>query len=111
MNTASLELSKELFELSGRYGDFYYTQYEILPFEATTLVGKDGVIMTTYSLGYLLRKLPEGIILFNHRQGKWLLKNPTKAPIDLSNDFIEDTPEDAACKLLIELIKQKVIKI
>ena len=88
MNTASLELCKELFELSGWDGTAYehellngkhYTR--TLPVKEMTHFDQNTYI-PAYDLGYLLRKLPPSI---------------QRA----------DTPEDAASKLAIELFKQK----
>lgn len=134
MNVTSLELSKELYELSG----WEDTQY------SWALHGEDSFVMfkkpnafhgyiAAYDLGYLLRKLPSKVYLPTH-SGKHLSKHPSV--LDLSprhswddkytfegwraaylktknqNGYMverADTPEDAAAKLAIELFKQGVL--
>lgn len=118
MNAANLELCKELYEVSGWYGDFYFTQYEVKPFEATTLVGRNGVIATAYSLGYLLRKLPyPRDIRFSETHDLTIIDFQCYPSKVVSNIYAHefrvkaDTPEDAAVKLAIELFKQGVLKL
>lgn len=83
-NVASMELSDELFKLSGWPQDK----------------------ATGYSLGYLLRKLPRAAIVS--------LPPKYRASIYVTGVtdelvFDADTPEDAACKLAIELFKQGIL--
>lgn len=98
-NVASLELCKELYKLSGwsepnfRWCSDDGGPNEIL-YEFGEWSAKVKDICPAYSLGYLLRKLQ---------------------PHAFSDQLIKicraDNPEDAACSLAIELIKQGVIKV
>lgn len=97
MNTASLELCKELYELSGWEGEEdVYRQAE--PGEED-----ENVVCPAYSAGYLLRKLPKDETTYGFKLGKWYAQYQA-APV------FADTPEDALCKLAIELFKQGVLK-
>lgn len=132
MNVASLELSKELYELSGwddsgivicqsgsyreEYGPesdkgwFGYTEQEA--------VHHHGGIYPTYrayDLGYLLRKLPQRSVegrLGMDSEGIALGK-PTFYYANATGTYYTygqaDTYEDAAAKLAIELFKQGVL--
>lgn len=110
MNVASLENCKELYELSGweTSRDRYYPdrkpQLAIGPFGAKL----PSTAIPAYDLGYLLRKLPSGVTLFSNSNGG----DPNDYSIKYENGewITADTPEDAACKLAIELFKQGVLK-
>lgn len=99
MTLASVEPSKELYELSGWLDDDMRTPFRLdAPY---------------YSLGFLLRKLPTGRVSLNSynsysEKGKWIaaLTNGYKGPAATAK---ADTPEDAACKLTIELFKQGIL--
>ena len=106
-DVANLELCKELYELSG------WCQY------GQSEVYNGAIISYNYTLGYLLRKLREQDIfpilsaeLYDRwwcRYG-WLSKDGktlTRPGKELGS---ADTPENATCKLAIELIKQGVLK-
>lgn len=105
MNTASLELCKELYELSGWENTAY--AYHRHAGELLRNANNKGDT-PAYTLGYMLRKLPtrcyvgfdigEGVVQASFFDG------------DEQQFFEADTPEDAACKLAIELIKQGVLK-
>lgn len=129
MNTASLELSKELYELSGgkllsEWGStyFYYTPDGGSSTGHTVIVGtRSTVDIPAYDLGYLLRKLPPIVTLKSRAGGRWsaqLVKGQLVYSYQEQKDEIKkwevertaDTPEDAACKLAIELFKQGVLK-
>lgn len=103
-NVASLENCKRLYELSGWYGDLYYTEYDVKPFKATTLVGKGDCIMTAYDAGYLLRKLPDAAVSRNFGDGElwtaWTLAG---------KQVWASTPEDALALLAIQLFEQGVL--
>lgn len=117
MTTASLELCKELYELSGwesgewwviRQGQQITSSVKIASGYNNVTSEVDGTICPAYDLGYLLRKLPavdehnDFITLFQSLTGSWVM--------DYADDEFEaDTPEDAACKLAIELFKQDVL--
>lgn len=126
MNVASLELCKELYELSG-------WPSELLIWSARSIDGKrrgkHRVIVDqnkqatdsypAYDLGYLLRKLPAllGKRGSSSAEGLRLAKDKDKylagyIGVDLVWGFPceADTPEDATCKLAIELFKQGVLK-
>jgi hypothetical protein len=131
MNVASLELCKELYELSGwgnnpATGDSsekVWHQTANLPpndwicWERTHLA--DGNI-PAYDLGYLLRKLPAYIPTHDEHADDYLLRICPNYTGDMwSADYFglerllyfqqADTPEDAACKLAIELWKQGIL--
>lgn len=109
MHVASLELCKELYELSG------WENTEKVWFEFS-----DGIMPHTndlkpeqferwicraYDLGYLLRKLQDGTVLFKQERGYAAVG---RGPFP--ETFATDTPEDAACKLAIELFKQGILE-
>lgn len=106
MTTASLELSKELYELSGwDLMDKYYSG--------------NGTIIPANDLGYLLRKLPimhpETKMFAKRQVACWGEQNGWHAYWITDDQEIEissgaaDTPENAACKLAIELFKAGVL--
>lgn len=107
MNVASLELCKELYELSGWSSQITHNE----PTPSSSLVDQVP-ICPAYDLGYLLRELPHRARVIRH--------NPPYTDVDCylvtwntsshNYQFSEDTPEDAACKLAIELWKQGVLK-
>lgn len=100
MNVASLENCKELYKLSG-WDDCSLMWSNI---DVVWRVVKVGDI-PAYDLGFLLRKFRAENIVVNL--------------LDVTNRWIADaggfgtgqadTPEDAACKLAIELFKQGVL--
>lgn len=147
MNVASLELCKELYELSGWEDTLvhYITSDESMHFDEkigvntveekivglrpNNTVGCDecegayaAETIPAYDLGYLLRKLQplskiqnlsESYIVLDHADYLgWRARLESK--YDSHRDkWIEqhaDTPEDAACKLAIELFKSGVLK-
>lgn len=98
---ASLELCKELYELSG-----WIDRKEL---RLDYVVGKG--VLPRYDLGYLLRKLPLGSQVYTS------IGKPNKYYAHYhelrgeKSGFCEaDTPEDAACKLAIELFKKGILK-
>jgi hypothetical protein len=132
MNIASLELCKELYELSDYNFDGTDYRWYCLPITITkgsspeldysnwqvkhvSYRGKYSVIhYPAYDLGFLLRKLPEttsitkqvlnGIGARHQYNAGW------QATETRWSGFEADTPEDALCSLAIELFKQKVLK-
>lgn len=106
MNVASLELSKELYELSGWIaGEFKRDNDGIYRLET----------VPRYSLSYLLGQLPP--CGFNHKdravglrlnrrltENDWWVGYPGVFAVSA------DTPENAAAKLAIELFKQGVLE-
>jgi hypothetical protein len=133
VNTASLELCKELYRLSGwgrGMGDrtaWEYTQYEEGSNWRVTPWGY-GVCYAShvaYDLGYLLWKLPKSVTEFWGRAypaspclmysgTQWVMFYQSEMTGEHNTDELfgqfADTPEDAACKLAIELFKQDVLK-
>lgn len=123
MNVASLELSKELYELSG-WGETHfvyarsseYKQLKVLSSKSANTQDHT-THFPAYDLGYLLRKLPREL-----KNGAYLQMTPSPdeewefgyaeyGEIPNGNpQASSDTPEDAACSLAIELIKQGVLK-
>lgn len=93
MNVANIDLCKELYELSG-WG-----------------TAKEGDVWTDasghprYELGYLLRKLPNGTnVMYNNE------RSAASYEVPIGELYLYGkTPEDAACKLAIELLKKGVL--
>lgn len=118
MNTASLDLCKELYELSG----WNKTQnvWAITTDDSAAPWLRIGVGSSSawtewpaYDLGYLMRQLPEksGLLHISKspggKPGFWVANLGDNGEVAES---IADTPEDAACKLAIELFKQGILK-
>lgn len=117
MNVASLELCKELYELSGweNTDGLWYTDTW-----GNTKVGSLARIRrnprptySAYDLGYLLRKLQdlEGLAVYrcHHQDNSWNWSaqcDDEESVINASYFHYADTPEDAICKLAIELFKE-----
>ena len=113
MNVANLELCKALYEVSGwDYSTFWWfrdvPENRILL--ASAIQDDTGIIRRqicpAYDLGYLLRKLPVYSKVWQHLEGGW--KAETFTGFDHIG-AIADTPEDAACKLAIELFRQGIL--
>jgi hypothetical protein len=109
MSYAEALLSKELFELSDWEGEGeHFGHYT-----------KDEWIETTpkYSLGYLLRKLPHKhnggvLVIAACNTDEWCAQYFSWWHEDMkakSEVLVADTPEDAACRLAIELFKQNIL--
>lgn len=136
MNVASLELCKELYELSRwdetpfywrsdfefcRYPDEWKHSVIYAVHKNYTLGGwiKDDteearIYNPAYDLGYLMRKLPEPVSLLK-RDGIWEcgMANPAAFGVPVNHWVIgadNDTPESVAAKLAIELFRQGVLK-
>jgi hypothetical protein len=118
MNVASLELCKELYELSGWNTDLAFWSNETPDgWEVVFELHAGDEFFPAYDLGYLLRKLPHEIevdgvpgyylrIEAPCRGGnQWMFNYSHMKPIETWNE----SPEDAACKLAIELFKQGVL--
>lgn len=116
-DVASLELCKELYEVSGWFSaelrDSYYTPVGKRKGHLVKDVSasdKMPLQLPAYTLGYLLRKLPKGCSVFRTVSSDevWI----ATAGMKRLDDFYSgsDTPENAACKLTIELFKQGVLK-
>ena len=123
MNVASLELCRELYELSGwRNTEHNYPGEKISKGTAGT---KDDphivTVIPAYDLGYLLRKLPMQIpsesgdeddnYCFQLTEGleaKWQIDYRDRYDGQFTA-VVDDIPENAACQLAIELFKQGVL--
>ena len=117
MNTASLELCKTLHELSGWDDTYhYYDADDVVDEKAHAMFMSRDKNCPAYDAGYLLRKLPKYI-----DKKHWLYLQPISYIVwaagykDTENakfdpDAWANTPEDALCKLAIELFKQGVLK-
>lgn len=117
-DVASLELCKELYELSGwQDTDFNWAEQVSNTQVIYGPVNEESWDWApAYDLGYLLRKLPVKIKM-EHRIGKRWAVTLSRGEIQPDNSIKKleiyadaDTPEDAVCKLAIELIKQGVLK-
>lgn len=105
---ASLELSKELYELSGwdeGKKQTWHMQSKTMAIGFDVHTEHDR-IAPAYSLGYLLRKLPNDSEVYRASTYEANYYPNPGEPIS----FEADTPEDACAKLAIELIKQGVLK-
>lgn len=113
MNVVSLELSKELYELSGwKDTDFKVSAFtERVSPMAPPFYGSE---IPAYDLGYLLQRLPR------MNEEYWLTIQPVVYPqwcasydrndgISTKFESFADVPEDAAAKLAIELFKQGIL--
>lgn len=130
MNVASLDLCKELYELSGwddtEYvwaQNFFLDGKPRIKWDVQTNVQSLGYkpganLIPAYDLGYLLRKLPKGVKLFRLTDeiADELVPKDSRAAhwriiyeLDKHWWLSADTPEDATCKLAIELIKQGIL--
>jgi hypothetical protein len=112
---ASLELSKELYELTEWNDTDYVHEAEDYDGKVWHVKHRMEVLPPSYNypaytLGYLLRKLPPHYAVWIGPSGSGYAEQII-GPQRL-NDIGEqgDTPENAAAKLCIELIKQGVIK-
>lgn len=107
MNVANLSLCKELYELSG-----WDETYHLHPDENSNAYKAS----PAYDLGYLLRKLPWNL---EAPYGKYcsahMYLNKQKSHYRVGYLFYSqynqtaNMPEDALCKLAIELFKQEIL--
>lgn len=125
MTVASLELCKELYELSGWgdthgcwYESYAVTTIECWPWQRDHNYRDEGYHSETpaYDLSYLLRKLPKTRKRKTAKQSRTERLNLSAADDGswvagyLGHGFVlADTPEDAACDLAIELFKKGVL--
>lgn len=108
-NVASLELCKELYELSGWKAELFWVE-DVGHWSVADNINNysDGQFVVAYDLGYLIRKLPPiskvvKVPITNGSTYGGVYVYEANEPDLVSN---ADTPEDAACKLAIELFKQ-----
>lgn len=119
MNVANLELCKELYELSGwlkgtekfwfEPGDGFKNQLINKKFKPNGF--NENGRFPAYDLGYLLRKLP-GVKLEQIDKDFWNAQKSYNDGTELPDYKSCDgsTPEDAVCKLAIELFKQGILE-
>jgi hypothetical protein len=128
--TASLELCKELYELSGWEASAWWW-LDKRKHQNGTLVNPEQIPILThhsdgynkliakedqewwagYDLGYLLRKLPRGCFIKVAQTDElfYLAEYEYNKASGATRGTGATTPEDAACKLAIELFKQRVL--
>lgn len=132
MHVASLELCKELYELSGWDDCDNWASHKDMAFisddtflEMNPKWQKEA---PAYDLGYLLRKLPAAItpavdlkkvaikdmgtyFLYIQKSHDGAVASYNKVQNSLATLYIKsaDTPENALCALAIELFKQKIL--
>ncbi len=111
MNVASLEICQQLYELS-EWNDTHSVYYSNAGKYSAGVQCKDFVFdkpanIPAYDLGYLIRKL-DGFDVrldYSNQWRRWYCWHDK----GMGNGAYADTPEDAACKLAIELFKQGVL--
>lgn len=105
MNVASLELTKELYELSGWGWDKKHARFETYTNHPADNNAYGAY--PAYDLGFLLRKIySTGISIHTTEEGQWgaiCHEFRNKA-------FFADTPENAVAELSIELFKQGILR-
>lgn len=107
VNVASKELCAKLKKLSGWSDTTFCWNGQIIPaFWPEEMRAHDVDSFPAYDLGYLLRRLPQGSSISRGTDKRYYAECPV--PIGEMTLF-GSTPEDAACKLVIELLKSKVI--
>lgn len=123
MNVASLELCRELYELSGWKGTSYTFRsidgktWELFaPKRLERLDRSAGAVRPAYDLGYLMRKLPQ-IDVEKTKLHLTLLTLPksfkafyAKRGFGIRHGVTANTPEDAAASLAIKLFEQGILK-
>lgn len=118
MNTASLELCKELYKVSGWKADYWYDWNHGEPTVEDMKLSEFNI--PAYDLGYLLRKLPR--FIEEETMHYWLNLAPDAetewfatydyydaSPKGIAGGY-KATPEDALVELAIELFKQGILK-
>lgn len=125
MQVASLELCKELYELSGWECDYWYDWNHGEPTVEDMRLSEFNI--PAYDSGFLLRKLPAYVYSRNYEQKAYLWQRKdadnkycawyrVNDPITYGEEMrsehgsVADTPEDALASLAIELFKQEVLK-
>lgn len=118
IEVARLELCRELYELSGWNGT---DKLWVETANSDSLWPNDGQfdlddagVAPAYSLGYLLRKLPQGTEIKKRINTKFepdaVEDFSAMLPVDSGYLALDYTPEDAAALLAIELHGQGIIK-
>lgn len=128
MNVAPLDLCRELYELSGWGADcehhwLHRDLYNRMPRQSDLKDGQsEEDYAPAYDLGYLIRKLPGHIVLTSTTWDGIHTEKPKGQELDyqasacyqsnvkgLLVQEVANTPEDALCKLAIQLFKQGVL--
>lgn len=125
MNVASLELCRELYELSGWEQTRFWYAKDLAPSDPDIFQPADPhrnryADVPAYDLGYLLRKLPLkvkdeyqgdvfGVRLRQTGGTGWIVYYGEPGKSTEMHFNSADTPEDAAAKLAIELLKSGVL--
>lgn len=117
MNVASRELCEELYEVSGWGADPLDKDDDIRDWYGHPTDLK-GWVCPKYDLGYLLRKLPEYIkdsggyryFILTPVSGYWCAQYGRSSVSVTVLTKKSASPEDALCKLAIELVKQGILK-
>ena len=120
MNVASLELCQELYDLTGwDYDDAAHCSH----WKGIVVWGRKTEGVPAYDLGYLMRKLPgnawagyagvaplddNGYFCRSFAQA-YIYTWAKDKDVERAYSLVADTPEDAACKLAIELIRQGIL--
>lgn len=108
IKTTSLELSKRLYELTG-WDD---SEWRIVSYKTSKLGSKT---IPAYDLDWLLDRLPKMIddccLALWHDGLVWVVQYDDEDDKPPKYPNSADTPCDAACKLLITLIEQGLVKV
>ena len=119
MNTTSLSISKRIAELAPEWNDTHLMWWSKLGAENEPKLLHTGQVTTrdgakvapAYTLGELLRKLPDaGIAKVGEQYNSWS-QSYDKAHFDDYEDAVcsDDTPEDSLGKLAIKLLEEGII--
>lgn len=112
MNVASLELCKELYELSGWYDTSFVWSRNSLANRPLTFK-PDAVFddPPAYDLGFLIRKMPRRVKLRTYSNGYAVQWQKNGAVYRNQERMFEaESPEDCLCMLAIFLLKEGIIK-
>lgn len=112
MNVADIELCKELFKLSKWESELTWAATKqdntVLVSSHEKELGHDLYrVAYAYDLGYLLRKLPLGVEVAKTVMGYRADAPPAQRKRCIANTY--DSPEDATCRLAIELHKSGIL--
>lgn len=125
MDTARLDLCKELYKRSGWNNTYHRWSKNIYGKDVVIDTAAAGSTTPAYDLGYLLRRLPKNVTEFwgkfypaspclMYSGTQWVIFYQSTMTGEHNTDELfgqfADHPEDAACLLAIELFKQRVLK-
>lgn len=108
MNVTNIELSKELYELSGWEDGARLPWYCWVEAHQTYDIDNGVPKFPAYDLGFLLRKLPSSIHVYRTKSGEGRATGHDSPP-NFITTVKGDTPEDATAKVAIELFKQGIL--